>query len=176
MPTLQPKAHSTTSANGWCIPDSSLVRENGDWSYRHHALLPQTWTKHGDPLQDWKGWLSPGCGAPGAAVAKAFSTDTLRSRSEAYRTEFKTLSEKWYRETRHLSLVAKKITHPAYLRIIGMGEPVIPLLLEALRDRPSHWFVALQATSNENPSPENCNPSQAREAWLAWGRFRGLVE
>jgi hypothetical protein len=72
--------------------------------------------------------------------------------------------------------VQKKITHPAYFRIVGMGKAVVPLLLEALRDQPAHWFTALRATTNVDPSPRDANPSEARDAWLRWGRANGWID
>jgi len=95
--------------------------------------------------------------------------------AERLRSEFAKLSAQWRRETRHLSLVQKKIIHPAYLRIIGLGEAVVPLLLEALRDEPAHWFTALKATTNVDPCPPNANPAIAREAWLTWGKSHGYI-
>lgn len=95
--------------------------------------------------------------------------------TERLRTEFASLAEQWRRETQHLSLISKKVVHPAYLRIIGMGKPVITLLLEELRDRPSHWFVALKFTANVDPVPHGANPSRARDAWLEWGQSEGLL-
>jgi hypothetical protein len=99
-----------------------------------------------------------------------------RLAAERLRPEFDALVERWRRETQHLSLISKKVAHPAYFRIIGMGKPVVPLVLEELRDRPSHWFVALRFTANTDPVPQGANPSRAREAWLEWGRAEGLVE
>jgi hypothetical protein len=96
--------------------------------------------------------------------------------TERLRSEFADLADKWIRETRHISLISKKITHPAYFRIVGMGKPVIPLLLAALRDRPSHWFAALRATANVDPAPSVGNASQSRQAWLEWGRSHGYIE
>jgi hypothetical protein len=98
------------------------------------------------------------------------------AKAEKLRVEFETLALQWRRETRHLSLVQKKITHPAYFRIVGMGGPVVPLLLEALRDRPAHWFAALRATANVDPCPPDANPAAARKAWLQWGRSQGLID
>jgi hypothetical protein len=100
----------------------------------------------------------------------------LRLKAERLRPEFVRLSDQWQSETKHLSLVSQKVAHPSYFRIIGMGEAVLPLLLEALRDRPSHWFVALQATANTNPVSDGSNPSIAREAWLSWGRSQKLID
>jgi hypothetical protein len=96
--------------------------------------------------------------------------------AELLRPEFTTLAAQWRRETRHLSLVSKKIANDAYFRITGMGKPVIPLLLEELRDRPAHWFAALRATTNFDPCPSDANPAQAREAWINWGRSEGYIE
>lgn len=99
----------------------------------------------------------------------------FNAKTERLRSEFNALAEQWQRETQHLSQVSKKIVHPAYLRIVGMGEAVVPLLLEALRDTPAHWFVALRATSNEDPVKIGATPNEAREAWLSWGRTRGFI-
>ena len=57
-----------------------------------------------------------------------------------------------------------------------MGEAVVPLLLEELRERPAHWFAALRATTNFDPSTAEANPSQAREAWLEWGKSQGYID
>ena len=100
----------------------------------------------------------------------------LRREGEPLRVEFAALADQWRRETQHLSLISKRVSHPAYLRIMGMGKPVVPLLLEELRDRPSHWFVALRFTANTDPVPQGANPSRAREAWLEWGRAERLVK
>lgn len=91
-------------------------------------------------------------------------------RSTALRDEFVTLAEAWQRDTRHYSITSKKIVHPAYLRIISMGMPVVPLVLRSLQENPAHWFSALHAITNSNPAVNATNPSEAREAWLAWGR------
>jgi putative addiction module CopG family antidote len=100
----------------------------------------------------------------------------LLAEAERKRKEFAVLAEEWARATRHLSLVEKKIIHPSYFRIIGMGEAAVPLLLETLRDRPAHWFAALRAITNVDPSPPEANPAAAREAWLEWGRSQGLIK
>jgi len=42
--------------------------------------------------------------------------------------EFNSLLAEWRVQTRMLSLVTQKSMHPAYQRIIGMGQPVVPLI------------------------------------------------
>ena len=104
------------------------------------------------------------------------SPNPLRLEAERLRPEFTALAKQWRQNTRHLSLISKKITHPGYFRITGMGKPVIPLLLEELRERPAHWFAALRATANVDPSPADATPSQSREAWLEWGKSCGYID
>jgi hypothetical protein len=104
------------------------------------------------------------------------SPNPLSLEAERLRPEFTVLADQWRRDTRHLSLVSKKITHPTYFRIIGMGKPVAPLLLEALRDRPAHWFAALRAVTNADPAGPEANPSEARQAWLEWGKSEGYTD
>jgi hypothetical protein len=56
-----------------------------------------------------------------------------------------------------------------------MGKPALPLLLEVLRDKPSHWFAALRAVANVDPVDPEANPSEARKAWLDWGKSEGYI-
>jgi hypothetical protein len=69
------------------------------------------------------------------------------------------------------------VAHPAYQAIIGLGAPVVPLLLQDLAREPAHWFEALKAITGEDPvRPEDWGRVRAMAAaWLAWGRSRGLV-
>ena len=65
--------------------------------------------------------------------------------------EFDTLATEWREEQSVLSSAREMAMHPAYLRIIGMGERAIPLILEDLRKSPDHWFIALHAITGVNP-------------------------
>jgi hypothetical protein len=162
----------------------SFDREANGWNLRHTELFVDDWTSEAS-MVSWNGsqaGTSPQC--DGLVELKYHAREdvaaceivALRLGAEELRAEFEALSKKWYRDTRHLSVVSRKVVHPAYLRIIGMGEAAIPLLLEALRDKPSHWFVALRATTNTDPSPVDSNPSEARDAWLKWGRSLGYID
>jgi hypothetical protein len=89
---------------------------------------------------------------------------------------FLQLVEQWQRETGMMSLVSKMSMHPAYQRIIGMGQPVVPLLLRELEREPDHWFWALQAITGENPvlPEQRGNLEQMAQAWVEWGRANGF--
>jgi hypothetical protein len=65
-------------------------------------------------------------------------------------TTFLKLTEQWQRETAMLSVVSKISMHPAYQRIIGMGQPVVPLIMRELEREPDHWFWALSAITGVN--------------------------
>jgi hypothetical protein len=91
---------------------------------------------------------------------------------------FFSLARAWKKETRFLSSVEEKSVHLAYQRIIGMGEAAVPFILADLdKNGPDDWFWALTVITDENPIAENIagNMMAMTEAWLQWGRRRGLV-
>jgi len=89
---------------------------------------------------------------------------------------FRVYAEAWRGQTRHTSSLTKMITHPAYKAIIAMGTPALPLLLAELRDRPDHWLIALNRITGEDPALPGSSFTQAIEAWLDWGRRKGLLK
>lgn len=88
--------------------------------------------------------------------------------------KFDELAETWRRETGFFSFMPQRALHPAYQRIIGMGWVVVPLLRE-LQRQPDHWLWALQAITGEQPARNTDTLRTAAEAWLNWGRERGLL-
>jgi hypothetical protein len=90
-------------------------------------------------------------------------------------TTFQELAEQWRRETGMLNLISKISMHPAYQRIIGMGQPVVPLIMRELECEPDHWFWALSAITGANPvKPEQRGRlKQMAQAWIEWGRANG---
>lgn len=88
---------------------------------------------------------------------------------------FNRLAAEWRRETMLLSSMNKKLMHPAYLRIIGLGPNALPYILAALKREPTYWFRALAAIAGEDPVPANASFAEAVQAWIDWGRQRRLV-
>lgn len=87
--------------------------------------------------------------------------------------EFQKLAEHWKRDTAFLSSLQKKVIHPAYQRIIGLGPPAIPHILSDLRRSRGHWLWALNAITGEDPAPSGATFSEAVDAWLKWGEANG---
>lgn len=201
MPLIEEQEISQGTGD-WCGNDCPKDVNNNygqiDWNLRHnllHQASGQAWIGIEQGSYDWLGSdsidpelcillqdenvlhsgpvLSGPMEYPNTKEIRVLAT---RVRADELRVEFEALTKKWLRETRHLSLVARKITHPAYLRIIGMGEAAIPLILEALRDKPAHWFVALRATTNLDPSHLDDSPLEARDAWIGWGIKEGYID
>jgi hypothetical protein len=90
---------------------------------------------------------------------------------------FVQLRDTWLREASHLSSMSARAMHPAYQRIIGLGEAALPLILRELDQRPAQWTWALRSISGEDPvAPEDRGSlRKEREAWLAWGSRSGLL-
>jgi hypothetical protein len=90
---------------------------------------------------------------------------------------FEALAEQWRKDTAHLSSITQIAMHPAYQRIIGLGERALPFLLQDLQREPSHWFWALRAITGTNPVPDSAkgNVAAMAKAWLDWGRSCGYV-
>jgi hypothetical protein len=160
------------------------VEEYTSNSYRLDKSSPKDWLKDSKPKSPEQIWLKSGEQAP----------DWLRKKPRVYRVslancnyyyplqireelekEFMKLVEKWHQETGMMSLVSKIVMHPAYQRIIGMGQPVIPLILRELEREPDHWFWALRAITGANPvKPEQQGRlKQMAQAWITWGKEHG---
>ena len=91
--------------------------------------------------------------------------------------EFERLATMWKSERRASSSSTGLSMHPAYQRIIGMGEKVLPFIFADLQREPDHWFWALRAITDENPVPSESrgNVQEMANAWLDWGRKKGYV-
>lgn len=113
-----------------------------------------------------------------AARAKRFRSSLLHlTDSSDDAAVFKNFASEWRKKRETLSSVAAMTAIPEYLRIIGMGERAIPLILNDLRRTPDHWFAALYAITGVNPVPEASRgrlPEMAA-AWVKWGEENGYV-
>jgi len=85
---------------------------------------------------------------------------------------FRELVDIWKTETWYRTPVSRRISHPAYLKIIGLGPQALPWIMQELRQEQDYWFAALEAISRE-PSPNAANLSELRDTWLEWGKRHG---
>lgn len=104
--------------------------------------------------------------------------DTISHIFSKPETRFQMLKNEWASETSHLSSITNMVIHPAYQKIIGMGEIAVPLILNEMKVKPGHWFWALKSITGENPvMPEYKGKiSKMTECWLDWGREKGYIK
>lgn len=90
---------------------------------------------------------------------------------------FRRLASEWKEQSRYLSNTAQMAMLKSYQRIIGMGWPAVPLILEEMRREPDQWFWALEAIADENPVPPEAaeDVSLMTQAWIEWGIAQGLL-
>jgi hypothetical protein len=88
---------------------------------------------------------------------------------------FRQRRDEWLAATRAMSSITKATAHRTYLRIIALGEPVIPLLIADLQEHPNrNWHTALCVLTGTNPlRPEDAgNGAAIAAAWKAWQEKR----
>jgi hypothetical protein len=154
-----------------------------------HERAPEVHSPAEGPIRKlWSDWLGEGTSTPGPEDLQPKLTSLpspdptalsgiIRSlaRTLTLRDKFNALAEEWKRDTRTSSSVTEMAMHPAYQRIIGMGERALPLILGELRAEPDHWFWALKAITGEDPVPASARGriGAMRQAWLEWGNRKG---
>jgi hypothetical protein len=91
--------------------------------------------------------------------------------------EFHRLAAEWRLKSAHLSNSMEKAMLPEYQRIMAMGPGVVGLILEELERKGGFWFWALEHLTGENPVPPETRGyiKQMADAWVKWGRERGLL-
>lgn len=100
-------------------------------------------------------------------------------RESSLEKNFHEWAAEWKRETGHLSVAAKLRNIPPIAASSTLGEPAIPFILDDLREKPNHWFLALSAIANEAPEVAESDKGDMRaisEAWIQLGRDRGYTD
>jgi len=107
------------------------------------------------------------------AILKTYSITRSFRLPEQY--EFCRLAAEWKYDTYWTSSVTKKVLHPCYQKIIGMGPIAVGWILETMSHEVDFWFDALTAITGEQPVPiEHAGDIQAMtNDWLEWGRRNG---
>jgi hypothetical protein len=101
----------------------------------------------------------------------------LASASASVEERFRRLATEWKEQSRYLSNTAQMAMLKPYQRIIGLGLPVVPLILEELDREPNQWFWALEAITEQNPVPPEAKGKVRlmAQAWIEWGKQHGFM-
>ena len=91
---------------------------------------------------------------------------------------FRKLADEWSEKTIHISSVSDLINDTRYQQIIDLGWDVLPYMLDDLQKKKRFWFPALAAIAGVRPFDPGdlSNPRRMTEAWLKWGRRKGLID
>lgn len=98
--------------------------------------------------------------------------------AEPFPVKFKRLLTEWREQATFLPSVTAMVMLPSYQEIVGMGKPALPLILNELKEKPSHLFWALRAISGVDPVPpkDRGRVGKMVEAWIKWGRQNKIIE
>ena len=94
----------------------------------------------------------------------------VESTDKELEQRFFNLANRWRKESRYISSITQRISHVAYLEIIALGLPAVPLILHELERTRDHWIEALRIITGEDPARGTDVYDDAVEAWLNWGR------
>jgi len=100
------------------------------------------------------------------------------SAEDSLAREFERRATEWKDDTLGVSSLSDIFTHPAYQRIMSMGKPALPLILQDLRRELDHWFYALEfiaGKEGEDVARGTDTLEDARNAWLEWGYEHGYL-
>ena len=91
---------------------------------------------------------------------------------ESIAQKFFNLSTTWKLETRFSSSTDEIISNDSYLKIISLGQDVLPLIFWDLKKEPEFWFTALKALTGADPvNKENIgNLPKMSQDWLKWAK------
>lgn len=90
-------------------------------------------------------------------------------------TAFNDSVAEWFSQTWMIASPEDKFNHPAYQRIIEMGNKVLPFIFDEFQEEPFNWFFALRRITGENPVQPGSSYEETVKAWLRWGEKRNYV-
>ena len=142
-----------SSSSGYSEGYHGSVSTNYESQYQQYANDP-----------DWK------------SIAKYYISRDAEMQKKIY-SKFLQFLNKWNSETMFLSSSTDIYTNSWYIRIIGLGYPVIPFILNELNEENDHLFWALEMITGENPVPEEDYGRINRMAdhWIHWGKNNNLI-
>lgn len=93
------------------------------------------------------------------------------------RARFERLSAEWKNERDGSKSAWAMVTHPSYMKIIGMGRSALPFIFHEIANEADHWFWALHCITEEDPVPmeHHGNIEEMTLHWISWGKERGYI-
>jgi len=84
----------------------------------------------------------------------------------------------WKSETIFSSSITEITNNSAYRSIIGLGQKVIPFIIDDLKATDNHWFYALEALTGQNPIKENHKGivPLMKNDWIEWAKANNLTD
>jgi hypothetical protein len=101
-------------------------------------------------------------------VLRADDPDDSEYRNEEVREAFEHLRDAWYAKSARMGVLRDMVILPEYQRIIGLGRPALPWIIDSMRKEPHHWSWALTAITGENPAAGSMTLKEAADRWIAW--------
>ncbi len=90
--------------------------------------------------------------------------------------DFDDYKSTWEEETIFSSSISEITNNTAYRTIIGLGQKVLPFIIDDLKKNDNHWFYALEALTGQNPIKENHKGiiPLMRDDWLKWAEDNNI--
>ena len=87
------------------------------------------------------------------------------------------LADEWEKACAGISMIRRMFQHPAYLRIVENSKEFLPYVLSRLANSEGMWFGVLEEAVGTRPftDDEAGDYDKMRDAWLRWGREKGLL-
>lgn len=98
--------------------------------------------------------------------------------SQQLKKRFDFYNSIWKNETIFSSSISEITNNSAYRSIIGLGQEVLPFIIDDLKHNDSHWFYALEALTGQNPIKENHKGvvPLMKEDWIEWAKENNLTD
>lgn len=139
--------------------------------------LPTSTISYQPTLDSWLADFSASPSDQGMLERAAVQFLATGSVGSPLKEKFEKLTDQWRQNTAFSSSVTEIALDPNYQQIIGMGIAVVPFILQELQNGPGHWYWALAAITGANPAEHvpDGDIQAACDAWLDWGKRRGIV-
>jgi hypothetical protein len=92
------------------------------------------------------------------------------------RYKLEELQTKWERATAFSSAIDEIVRDENFKAIISYGENIVPVILNSLKQNPSHLVWALNFITNRTISSKPISITEASKAWVDWGLRNKLIE